>query len=186
MLGLLEWVLVFAPLVFHGTVGLWLVVTRTQLGERSPYPTAVRIAMRATGVAAIAFLALHLPALRFHARGVRLGGDELATVLVSNLSSTWHGVPWQGAAYLVGTACVTFHLAAGMWAFCVTAASGANPRVRRLGAWGAAAVGAAIWMLLANIVVFRATGARLFGAAQQADEAGAGLRCPPDGTSHAP
>jgi succinate dehydrogenase/fumarate reductase cytochrome b subunit len=181
----LEWLLVLLPLAIHATIGLWLVVTRTQFGKESPYPKAIRIAMRTTGAFAIAFLALHLPSLRFRAPGVRLGGDELATVLVSDLSSTFHGVPWQGVAYLVGTACVTFHFAAGMWAFCVNTAAN-NSRTRRWGAWGAAAVGAAIWMILANIVVFRATGARLFGTAEEPARERPGERCPPDGASHGP
>jgi succinate dehydrogenase/fumarate reductase cytochrome b subunit (b558 family) len=179
-LVLLEWLLVFAPLVLHATVGLWLVVTRRSLAEPSPYPHALRIAVRATGVAAIAFLALHLPELRFRTPGARLGGDELGTVLVADLSSTWHGVPWRGAAYLVGTACVTFHFAAGLWAFFVTTRAGQSARARKWSGWGAGAIGAATWVMLANIVVFRATGARLFGGAGEQAVQSAGMPCPAD------
>jgi succinate dehydrogenase/fumarate reductase cytochrome b subunit (b558 family) len=182
-LALVEWLFVFVPLGVHAAVGLWLVVTRRPLAEPSPYPDALRIAMRATGVAAIAFLGLHLPEVRFRTPGARLGGDELATALVADLSSTWHGVPWRGAAYLVGAACVTFHFAVGLWAFFVTTRAGRRPRARKWGAWGAGAIGAATWVMLANIVVFRATGTRLFWGAEELGDGSAGVPCPLDAPS---
>jgi succinate dehydrogenase/fumarate reductase cytochrome b subunit (b558 family) len=169
-LALLEWALVFAPLLLHGAIGVWLIATRAQLAEPSPYPPALRIAMRATGVVAIAFLVVHLPELRFRTPGDRPGGGELATLLVADLSSTRHGVPWTGAAYLLGTGCVTFHFATGLWASLATTRLGGRPRVRRWAGWGAGAIGAAMWMLFANVVVFYATGARLFGQAAQGQE----------------
>ena len=116
-LPLIESLVVFAPLVFHGALGLWLVVTRTPLVPAAPYPRALRIAMRATGVVVLAFLALHLPSIRFHVPGTRLGGGELATLLDARLSTTAHGVPWQGLVYLAGTASVTLHFACGLWGF---------------------------------------------------------------------
>lgn len=177
-LALFEWLFVFAPLLLHGAVGLWLVVTRTPLAEASPYPGSLRIAVRATGVAALAFIALHLNEFRFRMLDVRLGGGELATVLDADLSSTWHGVPWRGAAYLAGTACVTFHFAAGLWAFSVRTRSGNNARARKWAGWGAGATGAVLWMLLANAVVFRATGGRLFGAHEERAKEGADVPCP--------
>jgi succinate dehydrogenase/fumarate reductase cytochrome b subunit len=182
-LALLEWLLVFAPLAVHATIGLWLVVTRQPLAEPSPYPDAMRIAVRATGVAAIAFLALHLPELRFRTPGARLDGDELAAVLMADLSSTWHGVPLRGGAYLAGAACVTFHFAAGLWAFFVTTRAGRSARARKWGGWGAGAIGAATWVMLANIVVFHATGARLLGGAEEPGDRGAHLPCPLDSPS---
>ncbi len=176
--ALLEWLLVLGPLLTHASIGLWLVATGQPLAERSAYPRPLRLGMRATGVAALAFLAMHLSELRFRATGARLGGDELATVLTEDLSSLWHGVPWRGAAYLAGSACVTFHLAAGLWAFGVTTRVGKSARARRWTGWAAAAFGAAIWVLLANVVVFRATGASLFGGGRTEETEGSGAACP--------
>lgn len=163
-LPLVESLLVFAPLVFHGALGLWLVVTRTALAPPSPYPHGVRLAMRATGVGVLAFLAVHLPTVRFHVPGKRLGGDELATLLDAGLSSTSHGVPWQGLVYLAGTACVTLHFACGLWGFYATTRAGLeSARRRRWAAWGALGVGLAMWVTFADVVVLRATGAPLLG-----------------------
>ena len=164
-LALWEWLFVLTPLLLHTSIGLWLVVTRKPLAEPSPYPERVRIAVRVTAVAAIAFLALHLFEVRFRAPGWRLDGGQLVTVLVAGLSSTWHGIPVRGAAYLAGTACLAFHFAAGTWGFFATTRFGNGARARRRAAWGAGAVGAVMWALLANIVVFHATGSTLFGAA---------------------
>jgi succinate dehydrogenase / fumarate reductase cytochrome b subunit len=174
--ALFEWLLVFGPLLAHASIGLWLVATRRPLAGESPYPPPVRIAVRATGVAAAAFLAMHLSELRFRATGVRLGGGELATVLNADLSSVWHGVPWRGAAYLAGTACLAFHFSAGAWAFAARARLGRRRKVRPWTGWAAAAFGVALWALLANVVVFRATGARLFGG--EPEEEGSGAPCP--------
>jgi succinate dehydrogenase/fumarate reductase cytochrome b subunit (b558 family) len=178
-LALFEWLLLLAPLLLHAGIGTWLVLTKRPLAPTSPYPPALRTAVRATGIAAFAFLAMHLPELRFRMPAARLTGHELSTVLVADLSSTWHGVPWRGVAYLVGTACVTFHFASGLWALVVTTREGMSAVARKGTAWAAAAIGAAIWVLFANIVVFHATGARLFGGAEARDD-GAGSPCPAD------
>jgi succinate dehydrogenase / fumarate reductase cytochrome b subunit len=162
-LPLVEAMFIFLPLVVHGAVGLWLLVTRTPLGSSSPYPRAVRIAMRATGAVALAFLAMHLSEFRFRTPGARMGGTELGTLVAADLSSTAIGVPWRGAAYLIGTGCVTFHFAAGLWGFLAALPWGEAAVRRKWTAWGAGAVGAAIWVTLVNVVVFQATGARLIG-----------------------
>jgi succinate dehydrogenase / fumarate reductase cytochrome b subunit len=166
-LTLIEWIFVWAPLLLHTSIGLWLIVTRKSFAEPSPYPKPLRAAMRVTGVAVIAFLALHLPELRFRTPGARPDGGELSTILAADLSSTWHGVPWRGAAYLVGAACVAFHFAAGMWGFFVRMRGQARARERTWVAWGAGAIGTTAWALLANIVVFHATGARMFGGPEE-------------------
>jgi succinate dehydrogenase cytochrome b subunit len=162
--SLVETLFVFAPLVFHGALGLWLVTTRRPLLPPTPYPPLLRSAMRATGVVAVAFLAMHLPELRFHTAGARLGGDELATLLDADLSRVERGVPWCGLVYLVGTACVTFHFACGLWGFfAITRAGHESPNRRKWAALGATAAGLAMWVAFADIVVLHATGAKLVG-----------------------
>ncbi len=180
VLWLVEAIFVYAPLFAHGGIGLYLAVTRTRLTEKSPYPDGLRIAVRATGVVAAAFIAIHLPELRFRVHGVRLGGGELETLLGAGLSRLWHGGPWGGVVYLVGTTAVAFHFAAGLWGWLMTTRAALRPAVRRWAGWGAGTVGAAIWALLVNIVVFHATGSRLFGepAETAVGEQGEDQACP--------
>jgi succinate dehydrogenase/fumarate reductase cytochrome b subunit (b558 family) len=180
VIPLCEWLLILVPLVIHTTLGLWLVATRRRLVEPSPYPEKLGTAVRVAGIVSAAFIAWHLFQLRFRTLGVRLDGGELATLLAAELSSTWHGMPLRGATYLVGTACVTFHFAAGTWAFFATTRVCKEPRTRRWAAWAAGTMGAAVWVLLSNIVVFHATGSRLLGAPADDDDPSGRAPCPVD------
>jgi succinate dehydrogenase / fumarate reductase cytochrome b subunit len=175
-LALLEALLVFAPLLFHAAVGLWLIAGRRSLSIPSPYPAPVRVAVRVTGVLTLAFLALHLPDLRLHAGGARLGGPALLTLLEAELSSMRSGLPWRGVVYLVGSASAVFHFVAGLWAVHAATPRGQGERARRRAAWWAGAVGVTMWLLFADVVVYHATGARLFGGAPQEDAAS--VPCP--------
>jgi succinate dehydrogenase / fumarate reductase, cytochrome b subunit len=168
-LALFEALFVFAPLLFHAGFGLWLVVARRPLAEPSPYPPMVRVAVRVTGVLALAFLAMHLPELRLRSPGARPEGAVLLSVLGADLSSLFYGVPWRGVAYLVGSGCVCFHFAAGLWAFFAGTRQGEPGRARRRAAWWAGAVGLTMWVLFVDVVVYHATGTRLFGGAPPED-----------------
>ncbi len=181
-LPVIELLFVLLPLVLHAAFGLWLVASRQPLTEPSPYPPAVAAAMRVTGLVALAFLAMHLPELRFRGLLRSPTGGELATRLAEDLSSTWHGLPWRGAAYLIGSACVMFHFGAGFWGyFARTRRGAADVRARRWAGLGVVMVGTAMWLLLVDAVVFHATGARLVGSpAVDASQLGP---CPPPGAS---
>jgi succinate dehydrogenase/fumarate reductase cytochrome b subunit len=184
LLGVIEGLFVFAPLLFHAAFGLWLVVTRAPLRTPSPYPPALRVAVRVTGVLAVAFLAMHLPELRFREPAVRPGGAALIEVLDAHLSSMSHGLPWRAILYLLGSACVCFHFAAGLWGFFAGTPRGQVARTRRRAGGWAIAVGAALWLLFADVVVYHATGARLLGGAAH-DEAPT-VPCPTPSASAAP
>jgi succinate dehydrogenase/fumarate reductase cytochrome b subunit len=171
-------VVVYAgPLAIHAAMGTWLLFTRTSLrsvdaharrpapSPRPGYPPAFHAAVRATGAVALAFLALCLFDGGLVAPLRHLGGNEAASELAAGLSSTWLGVPWRAAAYLAGTACVAFHFSAGAWGF-ITGHGVLESRVlRSLTAGIAVALGVGVWAVLANFVVFEATGARLLGEA---------------------
>ncbi len=179
----LRWLLVIAPLAFHAIIGAWLVIRRAPLPEPRPYPKGLRAAMRATGVGALAFLAVHLSPARAAASGLGAwhgasssDGFRLASRLAAELSSTWHGVPWRAVAYLFGSACVTFHFVVGSWGFFAVTRGGRTPRARRGAAWGAAAAGIGLAVFFANIVVYYATGARLWGSPTL--EQGPAAECP--------
>jgi succinate dehydrogenase/fumarate reductase cytochrome b subunit (b558 family) len=180
-LPLIELLFILLPLVLHAAVGLWLVASRQPLAEPSPYSPTLAAAMRVTGLVALAFLAMHLPELRFRGLVRSPSGGELATRLAEDLSSTWHGLPWRGAAYLIGSGCVVFHFAVGLWGFFARSPRGADARSRRWAALGAATVGSAMWLLLVDAVVFHATGARLVGS-PAADTSQVGP-CPPPSAS---
>jgi succinate dehydrogenase / fumarate reductase cytochrome b subunit len=172
-LGALEALFVLLPLAFHGLLGGWLVVTGRPLRATSPYSARVRLAMRVAGAGALAFLVLHLPEFRLRAPlDARLEEHELANLLAADLSTTWRGIPWRGMAYLTGAACAVVHFGIGLWGIVASSRlAGANGRVRRTAAWAIAAASLALWVGFANVVVFHATGAPLFGIASLSAEA---------------
>ncbi|MDP9152541.1 MAG: hypothetical protein M3O36_21655 [Myxococcota bacterium] len=166
----LPWLLVAAPLAFHAFFGLWLVVRRAAPPEPRPYPGGLRVAMRWTGVAALAFMAFHLSSTwslsSWFVRGrAEADGLQLASQLASELSSTFCSVPWRAVAYLLGSACATFHLVVGAWGFFAGTRAGHGAGARRGAAWLVAVVGIVIAAGYARVVVYYATGARLFGSA---------------------
>jgi succinate dehydrogenase / fumarate reductase cytochrome b subunit len=191
-LGLLEALLVYLPLLFHGSYGLWLTVTRKPLPGPTVYSPGWRLAVRATGAVGAAFVALHLSELRFRAGGLldHPSGGQLLTWLTADLSSTFHGWPLVAVAYLFASACATFHFVAGSWGvFAATRHGQEDGRARSRSAWAAALAGAALWLMFANTVVLHATGTGLLGAATPpaADDAPAGPPCPsPSSASSGP
>jgi succinate dehydrogenase / fumarate reductase cytochrome b subunit len=169
-LALVEALFVYLPLAVHALLGLRMIVARRPMSRPRPYPRGVFFAMRVTGVLVLAFLAMHLPELRFRTPGVRPGGPELLTALTSDLSSTSHGVPWRSVLYLAAGGCVAFHFAAGLWGYLASLPrsvwQGSDRRARGLrrgAAWAAGVLAALLWLALADVVVFHATGRVLIG-----------------------
>jgi succinate dehydrogenase / fumarate reductase cytochrome b subunit len=163
-LSLLELLFVDLPLAVHAALGLWLWIKRPATLGSTAYPAGVRPAMRVTAIGALAFVIWHAAALRLRAPAGALHGGALATLLVTDLSSTWKSIPWRGVAYLVGTACVVFHFAAGAWGIYAASSFGrASARHARIAGWVAAVGGAFLWLLMVDVIVFHATGSRLFG-----------------------
>jgi hypothetical protein len=178
LFALFETLFVLVPLAFHVGFGAWLVVTRRPLAQPSPYAPQVGWMLRATGVLALVFLAMHLPELRLRVGGAHPRSGELETLLAQDLSSLSHGVPWRGLAYLTGAGCAAAHFAGGLWGWVVAFSGWPLTSVgRRRAAWAAAAVGASIWLVFADAVVFHATGAPLVGTGRLLDEVG-GPACP--------
>jgi succinate dehydrogenase/fumarate reductase cytochrome b subunit (b558 family) len=176
LFSVLEGLFVYAPLLVHGAVGAWLVATRRPLASPSPYSRPLAVAVRATGVVVLAFLAWHLFEMRALAPGPRLTGGELATVLDADLSSTWISVPWAGLAYLVGSLAAVAHFAIGVWGFLARAGRTRDARARRWVGWAAGLLGFAMAAFLVDAAVLHATGSRLFGA--RAPDAASREPCP--------
>jgi len=134
---------------------------RAPLREESPYPRAVAIAMRATGVVALVFIAYHVLELRLAASRPR--ADELYTVLAGSLSATSGGAPLRAMFYVVGIAAVAFHFAAGLWGFAIARGWARTQGARRAAAVAFGAVGVTSFVVATDVVTMFTTGARLFG-----------------------
>jgi succinate dehydrogenase/fumarate reductase cytochrome b subunit (b558 family) len=159
-----EYLLVLAPLLLHGAIGVWLVARGEPLADPPPYSRVVAAWVRVTGVVAALFVAVHLVDLGFPVGPHHRDAATLSTVLSARLSSTAFAVPWRGAGYLVAVACVAFHFVTGCWGMYARTPHARADRGRlRLAAVAAIVVGVGITVGYADVVVFHATGARLLG-----------------------
>ncbi len=153
----LDAVVVLLPLFFHAAYGAFLTAKRRRLRTPRPYPTAVAILMRVTGVVALVFIVAHVYTARVALAGAR--GADLESVLAPRLSATTFGAPLVAISYMAGLASVVFHFAVGVWGvFAMRAAS-----ARRVVAYACAAAGVAAFAVGANVVTYLATGSRLLG-----------------------
>ena len=175
-LPLIESLLVFAPLVFHGMLGLWFVATGRTLTPQAPYPRALRLAMRATASSCSRFSPFICPRCAFACRGRVLPGASSRRCSTPGLSTTSHGVPvGRGSSTWRRNGLRDASLRVRLWGFYATTRAGReSARRRRWAAWSALGLGLAMWATFADVVVLRATGSALLGGAPP----GAPPRCP--------
>jgi succinate dehydrogenase / fumarate reductase cytochrome b subunit len=156
-LVVLDVVLVLLPLLFHAAYGTFLTVKRRSLLSPRPYPRAIAILVRVSGIVALLFILAHVYTARITLAGAR--GADLESVLAPRLASTAFGAPLVAIGYMAGLASVTFHFVVGVWGFFASR----KTSTRRLVAYACAAVGVAAFGLGANVVTYLATGTRLIG-----------------------
>lgn len=126
-LPLIEWGFIFAPLLFHGIVGVW--IWRTGQSNLSHYRLSGNRRytwQRWTGLIAFAFLMAHVFHLHgwFHfawlAIAQPLGGANFSPYNAgSTLIAAMNGMFWP-AFYLVGMLACVYHLANGLWTAGIT------------------------------------------------------------------
>jgi succinate dehydrogenase/fumarate reductase cytochrome b subunit (b558 family) len=161
-----EAVFIGAPLLFHAGYGLLIAAGRAP-AQSEPPETAPwsRSMQRVTGIAAAVFIGLHLATIRLPTLFDRVTPADFYPLLSAELSATaWVGIPAWGAGYLIGLAAVSYHLANGLSRFCLRSGMGAGRRGLRAVSLGTGLLGAALFLLGTNTVVYFATGASLLGA----------------------
>jgi succinate dehydrogenase/fumarate reductase cytochrome b subunit (b558 family) len=162
-MGVLEVVLVLAPLAYHAGYG----VVRA-LGPRDPSHAyandLMRVLQRVSGVVVLVFVAAHLWEFRVQTWTSGLPVASYSTKLVSDLSTTAWGVPWIAVGYLVGIAATLFHLVNGLSSFCATWGFVEGASAARRARMVFRAGGVVFFVLASGIVVQLTTGSRYFPA----------------------
>ena len=140
LLPVLEWGLIFIPILFHAIVGVIIVAGGLPNTQNYPYGANYRYTLqRATGVIAFIFIMLHV----FHMHGwfhnhwwhdyvvVKFGGGQFKPY---NATSTG-GLALQSitvtAIYLIGMLSCVFHLANGLWTMGITWGVWTSPAAQR-------------------------------------------------------
>ncbi|GEK33391.1 succinate dehydrogenase cytochrome b558 subunit [Kurthia sibirica] len=113
-LPIVEWVVIYIPLMFHAFYGVYIAFTaKPNLKRFGTTRNWFFMLQRLTGIILVIFIAWHIFQTRFQKT---LHGTELDYNLMADVVST----PWMLAFYIVGIISATFHLSNGIWSFLIS------------------------------------------------------------------
>lgn len=113
LLLIVEWVVIYIPILFHGLYGLYIAFTAKQnLNRFGTYRNWMFMLQRATGVFLVIFIAWHI----FQTRIQKALGADVEFNMIEEIVSN----PFMLGFYIVGILSATFHLANGIWSFLVS------------------------------------------------------------------
>jgi succinate dehydrogenase / fumarate reductase, cytochrome b subunit len=154
------WAFILLPLLFHGLIGLAIIVCGKRNVRSYPYLENLRYTLvRLTGLAVFVFVAWHVFQMTGWIQNEwwkdhvtrRLGGARFDSKDVETAVTTVLGSPWVTAAYIAGTLAAVYHLSAGLWTAGITWGIWTSARAQRrarvpclLFGLGLAAIGMAI------------------------------------------
>jgi succinate dehydrogenase / fumarate reductase cytochrome b subunit len=171
-LGAIEVAAIALPLSFHALYGIVLVLEgRPNVGRYAYSRNWMYTMQRVSGIVAFAFICWHLSEFRIPKLFGKTSVDAFYPTLSAHLSSTTLGVPFVALVYLVGVFACVVHFANGLWGFCVSWGITVSRRSQRIAASVFAVVGAVLFILGADTVVYFATGARFFASSHDASTA---------------
>jgi len=161
-MAFLEVAFVMLPLLFHALYGVKLSFEgRSNINK---YPTQrnwMYLAQRVTGMLAFAFIVWHLSEYWLPRMRGQLDPALFYPTLCKNLSTTSLGLPLVALGYMFGIAACVFHLANGLWGFCLTWGLAVTVRSQRVLATVFGLVGLFLFFVGANTAIYFATGSRL-------------------------
>lgn len=113
LLLVMEWVIIYIPLMFHAFYGVFIAFTATHNTKRfSTFRNWMFTLQRFTGIFLVIFIAWHI----FQTRIQRAFGADVDWNMIAEIVDN----PLMLAFYIVGIVSATFHLANGLWSFCVS------------------------------------------------------------------
>ena len=128
LLLLVEWVVIYIPLLFHGLYGLYIAFTATPNNKRfSTFRNWMFLLQRITGVFLVIFIAWHM----FQTRIQKALGADVNFNMMEEIVAT----PWMLAFYIVGILSATLHLSNGLWAFLVSWGITQSPQSQKVASW---------------------------------------------------
>lgn len=152
----LEILLIWLPLLFHAVYGLFIIGRGTTFNYfASKYKWSqnrMYMLQRVTGIIAFLFLVYHVLSTTVAAK---MRGEEVIQFnsWQSHLTSTGYLFL---AVYLIGVAACSYHLAYGVWNFCIrwgiTVGEAAQIRVQKFAAWMFIVVTLLGWMALGGFL----------------------------------
>ncbi|GGG28056.1 succinate dehydrogenase cytochrome b558 subunit [Lysinibacillus alkalisoli] len=126
LLYIMEWVIIYIPLMFHAFYGVYIAFTATLNNKRfSTFRNWMFTLQRFTGVFLVIFIAWHI----FQTRIQKAFADaDVNYNMIADIVSN----PVMLGFYIVGILSATFHLANGLWAFLVSWGITQSPRSQQI------------------------------------------------------
>jgi succinate dehydrogenase / fumarate reductase, cytochrome b subunit len=122
---ILEFVMIYLPLLYHAIYGLYIAFTATSnLGRFSFFRNWMYILQRVTGVITLIFLVWHV----WETRIAKAFGAEVNFQMMEDIFSN----PFMIVFYIVGIVSAVFHFANGLWSFFVTWGITVTPRSQQI------------------------------------------------------
>ena len=176
LLPLIEWGGIFAPLIFHAAIGIWIARTGRSNTSQYEFVSNKRYAwQRWTGYAALIYLFLHVMHLHggYHGESWMEAIDKIglgqfspynAGSSLANAMNLGFGVVWP-VIYLVGTLSCVYHLTNGLWTAGITWGIWISPKAQQRATKVCVAIGA-----LLTVVSLLAWSAAVFPSQEDISE----------------
>lgn len=150
LLPVVEWLFIFGPILFHGLLGVWIVLGGVSNAGTYRYASNIRYALqRTTGVIALLFILWHV----FHMHGwfhwdiwlrnvaEPLGGAQFRPYnAASTMAAAMRGIVVP-TLYAVGVTACVYHFANGIWTMGITWGVWTSPGAQRRANWICGTVG---------------------------------------------
>lgn len=125
LLLIVEWVVIYIPLMFHAFYGVYIAFTATHNTKRfGTFRNWMFRIQRMTGIFLVVFVAWHI----WQTRIQKALGDEVNFDMMADIVSN----PWMLAFYIVGILSATFHLSNGLWSFLVSWGITQSPKSQKI------------------------------------------------------
>ena len=122
----LEIFIIYLPILFHAILGVYIVfVTRNNTRRYGYFRNWMFLLQRITGIITLIFIVWHVWETRIQ---IGLGNAELNYSLMENILTN----PIMLWFYIIGIISTVFHLANGLWSFCVSWGITQSPRSQQI------------------------------------------------------
>ncbi|MFC4767514.1 succinate dehydrogenase cytochrome b558 subunit [Effusibacillus consociatus] len=138
-LGVIEFLFIFLPLLYHGVYGMYIAMTSGyNSGQFSWFRNQMFVWQRITGVITFIFVVWHLWTTRFSGENPDF---NMVSLLIADPIAFWF--------MIIGVVAAAFHFANGLWGFLIHWGVTIGPRSQRMSAY----VMGGIWLAISFLGV---------------------------------
>ncbi len=125
---LVEWIVIYIPILFHGLYGVYIAFTATNNVKRfGTFRNWMFALQRFTGVFLVIFIAWHI----FQTRIQKALGAEVEFSMMEEIVAN----PLMLTFYILGIISATFHLSNGIWSFLVSWGITQSPKSQKIASY---------------------------------------------------